>query len=306
MRMGYNDGGRDRAPAGKPHHRWRIGAAVPVALVFTALSCGGGEAVTPAVMENAAAAAPHDASLTSVSPDEWRRLASRRIFFGHQSVGAQLVQGIQAIISARPQLGLRVVETMHAADVAGPAIMHASLGANYDPASKNAAFLAALDEGGATPDIAMYKFCYVDVTPATDPDTLFAQYVRTVERARAEHPELTIVHVTMPLTTAAPPGRLKGAVRRLLGRGPITEAENNVKRNRYNQLLRARYGAGRAPLFDLAKVESTRPDGSRSAFVNGTDSIYTLAPELSSDGGHLNEEGIRRAAEQLLVLLARL
>jgi hypothetical protein len=182
--------------------------------------------------------------------------------------------------------------------------MHAPIGRNYDPPSKDAAFLAAVGSADA-PDIALYKFCFVDVGAETDPDSLFAEYVRTVDRAMTTHPALTVVHVTLPLTTGMPPGPFKALVKRALGRSPTVEAENNVKRNRYNDLLRARY-AGRAPIFDLARIESTRPDGSRAYFTRGADTIFTLAPELTTDGGHLNPMAQRLAAEQFLVLLARL
>jgi len=240
----------------------------------------------------------------NVSATEWERLAHRRIFFGHQSVGGNLIDGVQRVLAENPQIRLRVVEAANPADVQGPALIHAPIGHNYDPASKNAAFLAALDSR-VGPEIALYKFCYVDVGAETDPDSLFAEYTRTVDRAKATHPALTVVHVTLPLTTGMPAGPFKALVKRVLGRSPSLEAENNVKRNRYNALLRERY-TGRAPIFDLARIESTRPDGSRAYFMRGADTIYTLAPELTTDGGHLNPLAQRLAAEQFLVLLARL
>jgi hypothetical protein len=64
--------------------------------------------------------------------------------------------------------------------------------------------------------------------------------------------------------------------------------------------------AGRAPVFDLAVLESTRPDGSRVSYTQGADTVYTLAPEYTNDGGHLNEAAKRMVAEQLLIFLARL
>ncbi|HEX2781683.1 MAG TPA: SGNH/GDSL hydrolase family protein [Gemmatimonadaceae bacterium] len=244
------------------------------------------------------------ATLGDVTSAEWDRLARRRIFFGHQSVGDNLMEGVARVVAADQRIRLRVEKRDQADFTDGPALVHTLIGRNYEPESKSAAFLDAL-AGAEVPDVALYKFCYVDIGPKTDPDTLFAEYARTVDRAQSLHPELTIVHVTVPLMTARPATGLKGFARRLLGRGPSPEIENNVKRNRYNALLRARY-AGSAPVFDLARIESTRPDGSRSYFLRGADTIYTLAPELTTDGGHLNELGQRRAAERFLALLARL
>lgn len=244
------------------------------------------------------------ATLADITTAEWDRLAARRIFFGHQSVGDNLMEGVARVVAADPRIRLHVEKSDRPTFGDGPALVHTLIGRNYEPRTKSAAFLDALS-GGETPDIALYKFCYVDVGPTTDPDTLFAEYVRTVERAQSLHPALTIVHVTMPLMTARPATGLRGFARRLLGRAPSPEIANNVKRNRYNALLRARY-AGRAPVFDLARIESTRPDGSRSYFLHGADTIYTLAPELTTDGGHLNQLGQRMAAERFLALLARL
>lgn len=244
------------------------------------------------------------ATLGDVTSAEWDRLAGRRIFFGHQSVGDNLMEGVARIVATEPRIRLRVEKSDRPTFADGPALVHALIGRNYEPESKSAAFLDALS-GEDTPDVALYKLCYVDIGPTTDPDALFADYVRTVERAQSLHPALTIVHVTVPLMTARPATGVKGFARRVLGRGPSPEIDNNVKRNRYNALLRARY-AGRAPVFDLARIESTHPDGSRSYFLRGADTVYTLAPELTTDGGHLNELGQRLAAEGFLALLARL
>ena len=62
--------------------------------------------------------------------------------------------------------------------------------------------------------------------------------------------------------------------------------------------------AGREPLFDLAAVESTRPDGSRVFFERAGTPVYYLAPEYTNDGGHLIGAGRRSAAEALLATLA--
>ena len=63
---------------------------------------------------------------------------------------------------------------------------------------------------------------------------------------------------------------------------------------------------GREPVFDLATIESTRPDGRREAIRAGSRSGYALVPAYTSDNSHLNEQGRRRVAEELLVFLARL
>jgi lysophospholipase L1-like esterase len=141
----------------------------------------------------------------------------------------------------------------------------------------------------------------VDVDEKTDAKSLFEQYRKTVATLRAQHPEATLVHVTLPLETE--PSRLRywmNTVRSI----PTTRDENAVRAD-YNQLLRAAY-AGKEPIFDLAALESTRADGTiEYGILNGA-KIPALANEWSSDGGHLNEAGRRRIAEQFLATLATL
>jgi len=48
------------------------------------------------------------------------------------------------------------------------------------------------------------------------------------------------------------------------------------------------------------------PDGFQRFSVKGDETIPAMLRRYTTDGGHLNEEGRRRAAEQLLVLLARI
>jgi lysophospholipase L1-like esterase len=154
---------------------------------------------------------------------------------------------------------------------------------------------------GAQGGIALFKFCYVDIDAATDVPKMFAAYREGVNALKAKYPSLNIVPVTVPLTTVEPAAKawLKG----LLGR--TTTRDINAKRNQFNTLLRETY-AGTGPVFDLAEVESVHRDGSRSYFTRGNEKIYTLAPEFTADGGHLNEMGRRVAAERLLSLLAQL
>ena len=60
------------------------------------------------------------------------------------------------------------------------------------------------------------------------------------------------------------------------------------------------------PLFDLAAIESTAPDGTRASFVRDGKTYYQMVSDYTHDGGHLNELGQKRVAEQLLVFLAGL
>ena len=234
-----------------------------------------------------------------VTVEQWRALAAKRMYFGHQSVGGNIVEGIAGVLAAHPEIPLRVVEASTLDSSNAPGLYHARIGQNGDPASKTVAFDTIVNRGA--PAVAMLKYCYVDVDGRSNPDSLFAAYERTVMSLRSRHHGLVIVHVTMPLTTIE--GRREVFMARL--RGQATRRDLNVTRNRYNALLRAKY-AGKEPVFDLARLESTRADGSRAFFMRGADTVYVLAPEITDDGGHLNAAGRRVAAEEFLALLAGL
>lgn len=275
-------------------HAPRSLGAMTIVAVSAAGACGG-DLTMPANDRS-----PPTHRFEDVTPAQWEALAARRIFFGHQSVGNNIVAGIESVMEEHPGIGLRVAETTELSAQGEPGLYHARIGRNGDPASKADAFEGVALAG--RPDLAMLKYCYVDVNVETDPDALFADYVRRIETLRERDPAVTVVHLTMPLTTVEP-GGWRLWLKRLRGR--VTKRELNSIRNRYNSLLREAY-AGREPLFDIAGIESTLPDGSRSAFVSGGDTIYALHEGFTNDGGHLNEVGRRRVAESFLAFLANL
>jgi hypothetical protein len=229
-------------------------------------------------------------------------LSTKKIFLGHQSVGNNIVQGIRDLMSADPRLKIKIVKSADPESIPAPAFAEFEVGRNGDPQSKNKAFAAILDKGmGAQGGIAMFKYCYVDIDSSTDVPKMFEDYRAEISALKARYPALKIVHITVPLTTVEP--ATKAWIKSMLGR--TTTQDVNVKRNEFNKLLRKTY-SGVDPIFDLAEVESTQSDGSRSYFTRDGEKIYTLAPEFTTDGGHLNEAGRQGAAEALLQVLAKL
>jgi hypothetical protein len=237
--------------------------------------------------------------LEDVTPEQWAVLAKRRIFFGHQSVGGNIIDGMTAVLDAHPEIPLRIIEAASVDSLSAPGLYHARIGKNGDPASKANAFAAMT--GAGSPDVALFKYCYVDVKPGTDPDALFADYQRRIEALQSRQPDVLIVHMTMPLTTHE---NWKGALRARLERR-TSQRELGVLRNRYNRLLLGAY-TGRAPVFDLARLESTRPDGSRVFFERNGERVYALEPSYSHDGSHLDVSARRRVADAFLAFLAQL
>lgn len=226
-------------------------------------------------------------------------LSKTKVFFGHQSVGANILDGIREL-QDEERFPLKVSRVDEPSSVAGPALVEAYIGRNGDPQSKADGFVAALRDGlGPDGGVALYKYCYLDVRHDTDVEKLFDSYRRAVETVRAAHPEITLVHVTIPLT--ADESGLRRLAKAVLGKP--SGRDLNIKRNAYNERVRQTF-AGRDPLFDLARIESTRPDGSRSYFRSGGEAVFTLAGEYTDDGGHLNQLGRVSAARELLRVLA--
>ncbi len=225
------------------------------------------------------------------------RVAQRRIFFGHQSVGGNIVAGLSDIGAGR----LTVTEGRNPEAFDRPGFVHTFIGKNEQPASKVADFEAALDAIGGRADIAFFKFCYVDFDANTDVDAVFAEYAAAMARLRAKYPAVTFVHVTAPLTVVQ--GGPKAWLKKVTGAAPWG-AKENAARHRYNELLRAKF-AGQ-PLFDLAALEATKPDGTTQTFTLDGRQVPALAPAWSDDGQHLDVAGRRYVAQSLLSFLAKL
>lgn len=254
----------------------------------------------------AAAAAPAE-----VSAREWAALAQRRIWFGHQSVGENVMAGVGEVGAALPPGTVRVVAAPTGGRATGVErgaggrgwFAHAAIGSNRDPRVKTDEFARRMESlAAAGVEVAFHKYCYADIERPTDVEALFRHYRVTMDRLRARHPGVTFVHVTTPLQTARPTWR--AVVKRWLGRAH-DRFSDNAARERFNDLMRSAY-AGREPVFDLAAIESTRPDGTRETMTSRGRRTCALVPAYASDGSHLNERGRRRVAEELLVFLARL
>lgn len=232
-----------------------------------------------------------------LAPEELQRIAGLRIAFGHQSVGGEIVKGIESI-AAEGGGALQVREGREA--MASPVFQHFKIGRNEFPEAKMSDFAAAMrDSVTGSADVALMKLCYIDFGADKDPDALARTYIATVDALAAAHPQTTYVPVTAPLTTiqTGPKAWLK----RMLGKPLGGEAEN-LRRARFNAALRQHY-AGTGRMFDLAAIES----GSGAIhFEHDGQKVEALDPTITYDGGHLNEAGQRKLATALLRHIAQL
>ncbi|HET9315655.1 MAG TPA: hypothetical protein VFQ51_08700, partial [Vicinamibacteria bacterium] len=90
-------------------------------------------------------------------------LARARVFFGHQSVGGNVLDGLTAL-AADNGVALRIVEAPAGVDDGQPGLVHTKVGTNAQPATKCDAFSSFLAQNPAAPwDAAVLKFCYADL-----------------------------------------------------------------------------------------------------------------------------------------------
>jgi hypothetical protein len=233
----------------------------------------------------------------NISEKMLEKIAEKKIYFGHQSVGFNILDGVNDILKETPNIKLNMVKTSDPALLKTPIFAHSPIGLNDEPESKTQDFVNKMKNGlGNNTDIAFFKFCYVDITSRTDIDKVFSDYKKNIEELKKEYPATRFVHVTAPLSVSKP--TIKTFIKKLMGR-----QDNNIKRNLFNERLRKEYD-GIDPVFDLANVESTYPDGSKASFTNGGKTYYSLVPEYTDDGGHLNKTGRKVAAAELLKFLS--
>lgn len=225
--------------------------------------------------------------VTVVVDDALRRdletIKGARVFFGHQSVGHDVLEGVAAL--AR-EAGVEV------------AIGEGKIGANGKPEAKFDDF-AKRAETGAELDLIAMKLCFVDLYRGADPDQLLSQYKAAVARVRKAQPNAKILHVTTPLTIRAT--TVKASIKRLIG-GNSHSDDSNLLRLTYNRGLREAFPG--EPVFDLATVEATRPDGSKEEFAVGGRPVPNLWRGYAADEGHLNEQGKRVAGRAFVAALA--
>lgn len=242
--------------------------------------------------------------LSSETRKAFETLQKTTVFFGHQSVGTNILTGIEQIAG---KLGKRA--TIMTVDESSsimphePTFVHEYIGRNFRPIEKIQDFTRSIETRKARdPDIAFMKFCYLDSQGETPIEQTFQSYVTAMEELEAAHPEITFVYVTMPLTS--PQRNLKARVKRLFGMS-VRGYQDNAVRHEFNSRLRSAKGdTGR--LFDLAQAEATQPDGTAFTVTVDETDYEALFPNYTYDGGHLTNTASVIVAEEFIQFLAQL
>lgn len=230
----------------------------------------------------------------------WNEFGKCKIIFGHQSVGENIIDGVRDIIHDRSDIKLNIVGTENNDDTKTGGIAHFKIGENTKPLTKINEFSDIVNNAwGGKADVALFKFCYVDFNKNTNVDSIFKQYQDTITRLKNKYPDMVFIHATVPLVEMQK--GLKAWIKKIIGRSD-DNAESNMIRNQYNDLLRQSY-FNNEPVFDIAELESTYPDGRRESFVVNGKEYFALAPVYTDDGGHLNQIGRKHIAEQFLLVL---
>jgi hypothetical protein len=245
-------------------------------------------------------------SIDDVPGEYWAKLAEKKIFFGHQSVGYNIIDGITDIINERDYIKLNIIEVREPSAFEQPVLAHSQVGMNTKPFSKIKRFVEIMDSGvGSKVDIAFFKFCYVDIMRDSNPQEIFDSYSAAMKELAKRYPNTKFLHVTVPIRSV-PKGtkrNLKQTIKLLIGKPGFLE--DNMMRRHYNDLLNNAYSKT-GLFFDLAFVESVNASGFGCYALKGAEKVSVMAPEYTKDGGHLNSQGRKKVAEQLLIILAEI
>ena len=209
-----------------------------------------------------------------------------RWFFAHASVGNNMMDGIDALHVEDPTRYPyhRVWEDEVPPNSTSDGALYAFWRGNPGWVVKFDSFAGYLSNGWCYPKVNLVanKLCFVDQ------DASLEYYISSMTNLEAAFPETLLVYMTMPLMT--------------------TTDENNVKRNVYNQELRAWTKANDRVLFDVADIEAHDTNGSPCLFTNNDQTYQRLSESYVAPGddGHLNPEGKRLVALGFYALAAAL
>jgi hypothetical protein len=240
----------------------------------------------------------HYSRLDRIPQPKWDALSNTKIFFGHKSVGQNIIEGLLDVMRIKPQIQLNLRATISSEDFKEPLFGHALIGSNKNPSSKIKAFRDILESGvGQVVDIAFFKFCFVDIDHTSDLGAIFKEYEETITYLENKFPNLKLITFTVPLLSK--PVDMISKVKKFLGRMPWEE-EDNIRRNMFNEMLRARFDKS---VFDLAGTEATSWNGKKVTSSKNGKTYDLLNKAYTYDGGHLNSLGRQVVAIDLLLYL---
>jgi hypothetical protein len=232
-------------------------------------------------------------------------IQDKRIYFGHRSVGNSIIKGLKDIASNFDEIQINIID-MDSTDINSNPIIHNSffahnrIGINGEPDTKCNSFYETIHQKiENNVDFAFFKFCFADIKAKSNVSQSFKYYKETIQKLDEKFPEINFLHMTIPIGSGSAPW--KQTIKNILGKDDWS-VPDNIKRNEFNKLITENFSDHL--IFDLAKVESTYPDGSRSQFKKDGQVYYNLVYDYTTDGGHLNELGSKIVAKEFIHYLA--
>jgi hypothetical protein len=212
-------------------------------------------------------------------------VAQLKIYFAHASVGGNILDGMKALNSADsakyPLIQQSSRDKPPATTNKGTIYEYAR--GNPDWPVKISSFATYIKNGWNDPkvNLVMNKFCYID------PQADWMTYRDSMVALEAQYPGTKFIYWTMPLMPTAD--------------------SDEVLRSKFNQNLRDWMATQNNKFFfDLADIEAWTPDGQIQTFTDKGATYQKLFAAYSSDEGHLNDAGAKRAATGLYSLFGKI
>lgn len=228
------------------------------------------------------------------------QLADQKVYFGHQSVGYNIIDGMQ-LWEDESGIALSKAFSRDFSSESETSFVHFKIGTNKEPHAKIDDFVALMEQ---IPEeekaIAFFKFCFADFYEDTDVDDLFAYFSEKMLYLKDKHTNINFLVSTVPAMAVQKGWR--GFAKKILGRAPYGYLQN-ISLSEFNQKVLTEF-SGVLPVFDLAGIEVTRPDGSMETFTHKGSEHPCIPDYYTSDYGHLNDFGARTVSYNLLAFLS--
>ena len=128
--------------------------------------------------------------IKDVSSEKLENFSQKKIYFGHQSVGFNIIDGIKDVMKDHTQIKLNIVETANESDFKVGLFAHSRVGKNVNPKSKTDEFVEFINKGiGGKADAAALKFCYVDIRADTNTKNVFIDYSDSISQLIKKYPD---------------------------------------------------------------------------------------------------------------------
>lgn len=228
-----------------------------------------------------------DANDNIIPQDALDKARALKVLFGHESVGFNVIQGLERLGGQVPRYRLDIGHMIEPWWYR----QHSGLGEFFvrnmnNVPGKATAFEQKLRSGvGDLVQVASLKLCWADLqpsAPAGAADTIFTAYTGVLERMQQAYPNVKFVYWSMPLRR---------------------DTQMADERQHFNERLAVYAKRHKVIVFDIADIESHKPDG--NVFTDEAGHL-SLWDGYTQDRGHLNEVGAARVARAWWWLTARL